>query len=192
MASVLDILIVGDGFSGTTIAAHLLRRATGLSVGILDRGGQPGRGLAYSSPHRFHLLNVPAGNMSALPNDPEHFLSWAQRNYDASIQARSFLPRSLYGDYLSGVLEQAIADGNRDRFSWMQDEALSLQQRNGQMAVQRKNGPEVLARAVVLAIGNFPPADPRVPGLGPKSYLYFPFAWASNILEDLPANEVSF
>src|SRR5204863_4571118 len=62
------------------------------------------------------------------------------------------------------------------------------QRRNGQIAVQRKNGPEVMARAVVLAIGNFPPADPGVPGLGPKSYLYLPFAWASNVLEDLPAN----
>jgi uncharacterized NAD(P)/FAD-binding protein YdhS len=40
----------------------------------------------------------------------------------------------------------------------------------------------------VLAIGNFPPADPRVPGLGPGSALYLPFAWANNVLEDLPAH----
>jgi uncharacterized NAD(P)/FAD-binding protein YdhS len=184
----LDVLIVGGGFSGTMVATHLLRRHEGLSVGILERSSQPGRGLAYSSPHRFHLLNVPAGKMSALPGDPEHFLRWAQSNYDASVQPRSFLPRSLYGSYVGSLLEEAIADSNRANFYWIQDEALSLQLRSSQLAVQRKNGPEISARAVVLAIGNFPPADPRVAGLGPGSTLYFPFAWANNVLEDLPTN----
>src|SRR5262249_11913142 len=56
MNTELDILIVGGGFSGTMLAAHLLRRAEGYSVGIVDRSSQPGRGIAYSSPHRFHLL----------------------------------------------------------------------------------------------------------------------------------------
>ena len=149
----LNVLIVGGGFSGTMVATHLLRRHEGLSVGILERSSQPGRGLAYSSPHRFHLLNVPAGKMSALPGDPEHFLRWAQSNYDASVQPRSFLPRSLYGSYVGSLLEEAIADSNRANFYWIQDEALSLQIRNGQLAVQRKSGPEISARAVVLAIG---------------------------------------
>jgi len=184
----LDVLIIGGGFSGTMVATHLLRRSQGLSVGVLDRTSQAGRGLAYRSPHRFHLLNVPAGKMSALPDDPDHFLHWAQSNCDASIQSRSFLPRNLYGNYVSSLLEQTIADGNQERFSWIQDEAPSVQSRDGHLAVQRKNGPEILARAVVLAIGNFPPADPRVPGLGSESTLYCPFAWAGNVLEDLPAN----
>lgn len=183
-----DVLVIGGGFSGTMVATHLLRRHEHLSIGVLERASQPGRGLAYSSPHRFHLLNVPAGRMSALQDDPDHFLRWAQTNYDASVQARSFLPRSLYGNYVGSLLEQAIADGNQGCFTWIQDEALSLQIRNGQLAVQRKDGPEISARAVVLAIGNFPPADPRVNGLKPDSTLYFPFAWASNVLDDLPAH----
>jgi uncharacterized NAD(P)/FAD-binding protein YdhS len=184
----LDLLIIGGGFSGTMIATHVLCRGEGLSVGVLERSSQPGRGLAYSSPHRFHLLNVPAGNMSALPDDPGHFLRWAQSNYDASVQARSFLPRSLYGNYVGSLLEQAIAARGQDRFRWIQDEALSLQPRNQEWAVQRKDGPEISARAVVLALGNFPPADPKVQGLGQGSTLYFPFAWASNVLEDLPTS----
>jgi uncharacterized NAD(P)/FAD-binding protein YdhS len=184
----LDVLIIGGGFSGTMVAMHLLGRREGLSVGVLERVSQPGRGLAYGSPHRFHLLNVPAGKMSALPDDPEHFLRWAQSNYDASVLPRSFLPRSLYGNYVGGLLERAIADGNPDYFHWIRDEALSLQLRDGHLAVQRKNGSEIFARSVVLAIGNFPPADPRVPGLKPDSTLYFPFAWAPNVLEDLPSN----
>ncbi|MBI3478487.1 MAG: FAD/NAD(P)-binding protein [Acidobacteria bacterium] len=184
----LDVLIIGGGFSGTMVATHLLRRRQGLLIGVLERKSQPGRGLAYSSPHRFHLLNVPAAKMSALPEDPGHFLRWAQSNHDASVQPRSFLPRNLYGNYVGSLLEQAIADGNQEHFRWIQDEALSLQRRHGHWAVQGKSGTEITARAVALALGNFPPADPRMPGLNPGSTLYFPFAWASKVLEDLPAH----
>ena len=49
-----DILIVGGGFSGTMLAVHLLRQSSSLSVAVVDRGALPGRGLAYSSPHKFH------------------------------------------------------------------------------------------------------------------------------------------
>ena len=183
-----DVLIVGGGFSGTLVATHLLRQRAGLSVGVIERSGQPGRGLAYSSPQRFHLLNVPAGKMSALPGDPEHFLCWARTHQNASVQPRSFLPRAVYGKYLGDLLEQTIVEAKDAHFRWIKDEALSLQARDGWWAVQSRNGPEILARAVVVALGNFPPADPRVTGLKSGNTLYFPFAWANNVLEDLPAS----
>lgn len=75
----VDVLIIGGGFSGTILATRLLRNAL-LSVAVLDRESIPGRGLAYSTPHRFHLLNVPAGKMSAFPDQPDH-ASRAPRNY---------------------------------------------------------------------------------------------------------------
>jgi len=192
----IDVLIVGGGFSGITLAVQLLRRTTALSIAVMDRGGLPGRGVAYSSPHRFHLLNVPAGQMGAFPEDPGEFLRWAESNYDASIKPRSFLPRSVYGQYLGGVLERTLAEKGRERFQWIQDEALSLQRRRKGLALQRKNlaGPELLARTVVLATGNFPPGAPRIPGLaannslagGLRSSLYVQFAWSAHALENLP------
>ncbi len=183
----LDVLIIGGGFSGTVLAAQLLRRTKSLSVAIMDRASLPGRGLAYSTPHQFHLLNVPAGKMSALPEEADDFLRWARINYDASVQARSFLPRTLYGEYVASLLQRTVTERGQERFRWIQDEALSLQRRKGKRAVQRKKGPELLARAVVLATGNFPPADPRIPGLKPaSSSLYYPFAWTPEALEGLP------
>ena len=56
------------------LAVNLLRRVPGLSVAVLDKGPLPGRGLAYGTKYDGHLLNVPAGNMSALPEEPDHFL----------------------------------------------------------------------------------------------------------------------
>jgi len=192
----IDVLIVGGGFSGTMLAVQLLRRGTSLSIAVIDRGGLPGRGLAFSSPHRFHLLNVPAGQMGAFPGDPEDFLRWARTNYDASIKPRSFLPRAVYGQYLGSVLDRTLAEKGRDRFQWIQDEALSMQRRKTKMALQRKDlgAPELLARAVVLATGNFPPGAPRIPGLvasnslagGLGSSQYVQFAWSAHALENLP------
>jgi uncharacterized NAD(P)/FAD-binding protein YdhS len=196
----IDVLIVGGGFSGTMLAVQLLRRTTALSIAVMDRGGLPGRGVAYSSPHRFHLLNVPAGQMAAFPGDPEDFLRWARSNYDVSIKSRSFLPRAVYGQYLGSVVDRTLAEKGRERFQWIQDEALSMQRRRSGVALQRKNlaSPELLARAVVLATGNFPPGAPRIPGLAVSnsagggiggslgSSLYVQFAWAAHALENLP------
>lgn len=182
-----DILIVGGGFSGTMLAVHLLRQSKCLSVAVVDRGLLPGRGLAYSSPHRFHLLNVPAGEMSAWPDVPDDFLQWARTHYDTSLQPRSFPPRSMYGAYLGSLLESTLNEFGRERLEWIRDEARSLHRQKGRLAVQTKDGLELLARVVVLATGNFPPANPRLPGLTDSASSYFQFAWAKDVLENLPA-----
>ncbi|MGD0214386.1 MAG: FAD/NAD(P)-binding protein [Terriglobales bacterium] len=184
--SQFDVLIVGGGFSGTMLAVQLLRNSSSLSLSIVDRGTLPGRGLAYSSPHRFHLLNEPAGEMSAWPDAPNDFLSWARIHYDASMQARSFPPRSVYGAYVGDLLETTLADCGRKRFRWIQDEALSLHRRKGKLAVQTKVGREFRARAVVLATGDLPSASPRMRGRKASAGLYFESPWASDALENLP------
>jgi uncharacterized NAD(P)/FAD-binding protein YdhS len=172
------------------LAVQLLRRAPSLAITVLDQSSLPGRGRAYRSPHRFHLLNVAAGQMGAFPADPGDFLRWAKSNYDASMQARSFPPRAVYGEYLGSVLERTLAERGSESgdagFRWIQDEALSLQRRKGKLAVQRKDGSELLARVVVLATGNFPPATPKIPGLESGSSFYVQFAWSGSALENLP------
>jgi uncharacterized NAD(P)/FAD-binding protein YdhS len=168
------------------LAVHLLRRSPSLSVAIVDRGALRGRGLAYSSPHRFHLLNVPAGEMSAWSDEPDDFLHWARTHYDAGLQPRSFPPRAVYGAYVDNLLETALAECGRERFQWIQDEALSFHRRKSKVAVQRRVGSELRARAVVVATGNFPPADPRVPGLKASASSYLHFPWVSDALENLP------
>ncbi len=181
-----DVLIVGGGFSGTMLAVHLLRD-TDLSIAVIDRGTLPGRGLAYGSPHRFHLLNVPAGEMSAWPDRPNDFLDWARTHYDASLQARSFPPRSVYGAYIGSLLESTLNEFGRKRFEWVQDEARSLHRRKNKLTVQTSAGTELLTNIAVLATGNFPPANPRLRGLTPSASSYFQVSWASDVLENIPA-----
>ena len=70
-------VIVGAGASGALMAAHLLRRNSGgVSVTIVEKRADLGRGLAYATGNPNHLLNVRAANMSAFADDPDHFWRW--------------------------------------------------------------------------------------------------------------------
>ena len=71
------MVVIGGGASGTLVAVHLLRRHTGdLRVCLVDRRRELGQGTAYSTRSVRHLLNVPASKMSALADNPDHFLRW--------------------------------------------------------------------------------------------------------------------
>lgn len=101
-------VIVGAGFSGTVLAANLLRRppAGGADIVLIERGNVMGRGVAYAA-HEFpFLLNVPAARSSADSRDPLQFLRFAQGRLP-SADREDFLPRALYGDYLQDLLLRA-------------------------------------------------------------------------------------
>jgi uncharacterized NAD(P)/FAD-binding protein YdhS len=173
------------------LAVQLLRRAPALSVAVIDKGSIPGRGLAYSTQFDCHLLNVPAGNMSAFPQEPDHFLRWARANYDPSTQPTSFLPRRVYGRYVSFLLDDAVKRWGADRFRWIQGEASSLTRRGSHkdaahINVRLKDGSTLEAQSVVLATGNFPPGNLKIPGLTEHSARYIPSAWSAYILRDIP------
>lgn len=188
MNAKFDVLVIGGGFTGTMVAVELLRRSPSVKVGIIDKGVTAGCGVAYSTPYRAHLLNVPAGNMSALADDPDHFYRWARENYNPEIQRRSFLPRILYGRYIGSLLEEAMAQGTPERCQRLQDEAVSLTINGATPTVACKNGIEVAAHKVVFATGNFPPTNPRVKGLDDESITrYVRFAWSETALEGLRA-----
>ena len=156
------------------LAVNLLRRVPGLSVAVLDKGPLPGRGLAYGTKYDGHLLNVPAGNMSALPEEPDHFLRWARANYTESVEPTSFLPRSLYGRYVSSLLEEATRPGRGESFRWIQGEVTSLARERSHVAIRLKDGSTLVTKVVVLAVGNFPPAHLNIPGLPEDSERYAP------------------
>ena len=97
-----DVAIVGGGASGTLVAVQLLRQARGpLRVALVERSGALARGLAYGPAEPCHVLNVPAGRMSALPEDPDHFVRWCGAGPD------EFVGRATYGAYLEALLSEA-------------------------------------------------------------------------------------
>ena len=101
------VLIVGGGFSGTLLAINLLRHEGPRATLIERRPSQVARGVAYSAAHPSHLLNVRAGNMSALPDEPDHFVRWLEARGEGG--RTTFVPRVAYGAYLREMLDAARA-----------------------------------------------------------------------------------
>lgn len=169
-----DLAIIGAGASGALAAVHLREASPGLSAAILDAGARAARGLAYGTPYGAHLLNVPAGRMSAFLGDPGHFQRWLEAR-GIPQAAGVFAPRALYGDYLADQLSQACEPPSR--FRRMGGTAVGLTLERTGWRVHLQDGRALSARGVVLALGNLAPADPL--GLGPdapEAYLQDPWA----------------
>ncbi len=105
--SILPIVVIGGGFSGTLTSIQLSRRTAGVPVILLEETGEAGPGLAYQCADHSALLNVPAGRMSAFREQPDHFLGYARTVLGEGVQAEDFLPRHVYGGYLKECLREA-------------------------------------------------------------------------------------
>src|SRR6185295_8372615 len=99
-----------------------------LRIVLVNRSGPFARGVAYGTSSSRHVLNVPAGRMSAFAADEDDFLRFA-RAHDPSLVGGSFVPRRLYGQYLEHVLhtaERRAAPGVR--LERVADEAVAVEE----------------------------------------------------------------
>src|SRR3984893_3250678 len=94
------IAIIGGGVSGTLTAVHLVGGGTPARVILIDQRPDFVLGLAYATPSLRHLLNVPAGKISALSDQPDHFLNWLRENHDPAATEKTFAPRAVFGQYI--------------------------------------------------------------------------------------------
>jgi uncharacterized NAD(P)/FAD-binding protein YdhS len=186
------IAIIGCGFSGAMVAVHLARLAgtAPLRIVLVEKGPRFARGLAYGSPCERHLLNVPAGLMSALPEEPTHFLDWLQGREPAA-HAGSFAPRKLYGDYLESLLvSTARASGIPIEF--LQDEVVDLRHggdADSRILVRTAESRLIVADRVVLAMGHQPPQDPIGMVKTTSTHRYMVDPWSSSPLHELGTDE---
>jgi uncharacterized NAD(P)/FAD-binding protein YdhS len=149
------IAIIGGGVSGALTAYHLIRRGAQVKVIVIDPRANLGLGLAYSTPSYRHLLNVPAGKISALPDQPNHFLNWLRKNYDTRTTEADFAPRATFGRYIQSLLKTVPNLGHR------QTAVLDCHLAGEQAILDLADGTKIVADAVVLATGNFDPAPLR-------------------------------
>jgi uncharacterized NAD(P)/FAD-binding protein YdhS len=152
------IVIVGAGFSGTVLAANLLRRplSNATDIVLIERGPVMGRGVAYAEREFPYLLNVPAARSSADSRDPLQFLRFAQRR-EPDVGGEDFLPRSVYGDYLQDLLLQAErAAPESTRLLRVFGEVCEITRRDAEQpfAVQVSGRAPITADRVILALGN--------------------------------------
>jgi uncharacterized NAD(P)/FAD-binding protein YdhS len=167
---VIKIAIVGGGASGLLVALNLARKSQdSLHITIVEPRNVLGEGIAYSTQDEGHVLNVPAGRMSAFMDHPEHFMQWI------GCDKNTFAPRRAYARYLQETLQSL--DLSKINLRHIQDKAISVAQEGAEWKVVVAGGEELFANAVVLAIGHG--ESFQIPGVGKdltsKRYLADPW-----------------
>ena len=182
--SATRIVVVGGGAAGVLTGAALARRADTdrpVEIRVIERECGVGPGLAYGTADPEHVLNNTANRMSAYSDDPDHLLRWcAIRGVPAD--RGSFLPRPLYGRYLSSVLGGAGTTPGATVLR-IRGEAVGVRETDDGTSVELSCGWSVTGDAVVLALGTPPPHPQPVPGvlLGGPRYVADP--WAPGALD---------
>jgi uncharacterized NAD(P)/FAD-binding protein YdhS len=179
------VAIIGGGASGTLSAIQLLQLKLPILVHVFNEGFEVGRGVAYSAACNRLVLNVPARNMSAFPDRPDHFIGWLKERYGNLYTSDSFVPRHIYGDYLQDILQTGLKNAPAAQLQ-LYDSRITklLPQERGYAIVHGKK--ETFAHAVILALGNPPPADLKLPSeksIGDPRYICDPWKEAGNIAE---------
>jgi uncharacterized NAD(P)/FAD-binding protein YdhS len=178
------IAIIGAGFSGTAIAVHLLRAApAGLErLYLIERVEGHVGGVAYRTQSASHTLNVPAGRMSAFEDDPDDFLRFVRRR-EPALTGGSFVPRRQYGEYLAETLDEARRSSALPLLR-VAGEVVSVEKAGEGLLLGLTDGRRLRAGQAVLAIGNYPPADPPVSDGGVFSSIrYARDPWAGDARE---------
>jgi uncharacterized NAD(P)/FAD-binding protein YdhS len=182
-----DVAVVGGGASGTLMAIHLLAsRAHDLTVTVHDPSGELGKGLAYGTTDRRHLLNVRSRHMSAFPDIPSHLVEWARRT-GRQPDAQGFLPRLDYAIYLRETLDR-LRD---DRFGFRAERVDDVVPVDGGFELRTSGGRVTRAASVVLANGNQRPAPLTIGGIQlPASRWHLTDPWDLDRLTALPRDAV--
>jgi uncharacterized NAD(P)/FAD-binding protein YdhS len=173
-----DVVIVGGGFSGAMLSARLAER--GVASTVVNRTPEFGLGVAYSTPFDGHLLNVRSARMSAIADQPGHFVDWLKRHHPDLADPDGFAPRRAYGLYVQDRLA-AVESAHPGLIRRVVGEVTAIEDDG----VRMSDGSRFAAEAVVLATGN--PA-PRTAEAGASERIIAD-PWAPVALEGIGDHE---
>ncbi|MFG2226062.1 FAD/NAD(P)-binding protein [Streptomyces sp. NPDC048644] len=187
------VAVVGAGASGTLTAVRLLQRAererVPLGVWLIDPAGEAGRGPAYGTDDPRHLLNVPAGGMSAFPEDPGHFVRWLAARGHHPAGPDDFVPRMHFGRYLSDVLDEADRRAALPRLHRLHDRVTDARADASGVTLRLRAHGSLRADAAVLALGVFRPGCSWAPPALRSGDRFIADPWRPGALATVPPAE---
>jgi uncharacterized NAD(P)/FAD-binding protein YdhS len=182
------VVVVGAGASGSLAALHLARaarrREARLEVVLVDPVLHPARGTAFGTSDPQHLLNVAAGGMSALPEDPGHFVAWRARQHpELMTEPGVFAPRVEWGRYLEETVRRTFAHDENVSLRHLRVRATGIRREAAGLVVSTEDGQVVVGDAVVLATGERPPSTSWAPEAVQRSAFFVPDPWAPGAVD---------
>ena len=107
-----------------------------------------------------HLLDVPAGKL-ALPDDPSHFVRFAQSALDPSVTPGTFVRRSVYGAYLESMLTEA-GQSRAGALEQIVAEVNGVEPKRAWVTMTTVDGQRITVDRMVLAVGHSPATSERL------------------------------
>jgi uncharacterized NAD(P)/FAD-binding protein YdhS len=193
----ITIGIIGTGLSGSLCAINLLKNSQSpIKILLFEKDAKRfARGVAYSNDFTYQPLNVVADAMSLFEDKPLHFYHWTlERKNEYSLpedfNPKSFISRKIFGDYLTDTLEQTIQDHAQHSVTVVYDEVCSVSQSTHQYKVFTTHEGMHHCNKIILALGNFPPANFQ---LANNDFLdneyYEANPWRVGLVDDIKAEE---
>src|SRR5437660_11687599 len=150
-------IIIGGGASGVLLAYQLLQRSTpDFRITLIEKRPEVGRGLAYHTGNPEHVLNVRVANMSALPDEPDHFWRWLTSREGVPPPCPDpycFVPRRIYGDYIADLLMTSKGRSSH-RLTIVQGTCVDVSEDPDVVAVRLDDGRCYIGDIAVLATGH--------------------------------------
>lgn len=176
---------------------HLARKAqTKIHITIFYKAGPLVRGTAFSTYSVEHLLNVAAKNMSAFPEQANHFVEWLSNKSDYSGLTKEeigklYVPRNVFGSYLEEIWNHTLSEmAQHVSYSIINSEVSSITSKGGMYELTTREGKSFDADKIIIASGNQLPRAPlhdNHPII--NSPLYFPNPWDENCVTGLREHE---
>jgi len=197
--------IIGGGFAGTMTVVQIVLQTqlveknynNDLEIFIFNQKESFNKGIAYNSYSDEHLLNVNTIKMSAFPDQPTHFLDWVLKKekfkkYDYNWLGSAYLPRRLYGEYLSQIWEDAIQKAIQKNISVFFIDSIvdSIEINNtnseNKITISTQNETKTTVDKCIITTGNQIPRSPIIKNNSfYKSKNYFQNPWQQNAVDNL-------
>ncbi|MBJ3816109.1 FAD-dependent oxidoreductase [Shimwellia pseudoproteus] len=157
------IAIVGGGFTGAAVAIHLAQfHNPQWRITLLEPRDNPGAGVAYSTRHPVHRINVPAARMQLAGRPDGDFDRWYRQQSAFARDPAALRPdgavypqRGQFGEYVSQQFAAAQASSG-GTLAHLRQRATGWD--NG--VIITEDGTRITADLVILAASHPPPALP--------------------------------
>lgn len=109
----MEIAVIGGGASGISTIDAINRYSSSkkipVSVTLFEPKREIGPGIPYAGDGDYALLNRQAHLLSIRSDDPQHFVSWMRHEDLREYANEEFVPRWLFGNYLSAHFKTLVA-----------------------------------------------------------------------------------
>ncbi|WP_277983294.1 FAD/NAD(P)-binding protein [Sphingomonas faeni] len=159
------LTIIGMGAVGVAAFAETVARlrydpGNRLTIKLVERDTALGRGLAFGTDQKGHLLNTESRLMGLYDQEPDHFRTWLDERRAAAGEpiapdAVNYVQRREYRMYMQDVLATAFADADAADIAVEihHGEATAIDEREGGFVVRMADGTDFPSDFTLMAIG---------------------------------------